>query len=239
MNRYLSFAYGVACYGLFFAVFVYLIGFLNDVGVPKSVNSGLPGPVATALFVDIGLITLFGVQHSVMARPWFKRRLTQFVPHVIERSSYVLATNVVLILTYLFWEPLPGVVWQIREPMLSTALYMLAAVGWLIVLISTFLTNHFDLFGLRQVWLNLLRRNYSAVAFKEHLFYRWVRHPMMLGLFIALWATPEMTVSHLLFSVGMSIYIVVGVHFEEAGLKKELGKPYQDYAARTGRFLPF
>ncbi|WP_292997402.1 methanethiol S-methyltransferase [Nevskia sp.] len=239
MNRYLSFAYGVACYGLFFAVFVYLIGFLNDVGVLKSVNSGLPGPVATALFVDIGLITLFGVQHSVMARPWFKRRLTQFVPHVIERSSYVLATNVVLILTYLFWEPLPGVVWQIREPMLSTALYMLAAVGWLIVLISTFLTNHFDLFGLRQVWLNLLRRNYSAVAFKEHLFYRWVRHPMMLGLFIALWATPEMTVSHLLFSVGMSIYIVVGVHFEEAGLKKELGKPYQDYVARTGRFLPF
>lgn len=239
MNRYLSFAYGIACYGLFFAVFGYLIGFLNDVGVPKSVNSGLPGPVATALFVDIGLITLFGVQHSVMARPWFKRRLTQFVPHVIERSSYVLATNVVLILIYLFWESLPGVVWQIREPMLSTALFMLAAVGWLIVLISTFLTNHFDLFGLRQVWLNLLRRNYSAVAFKEHLFYRWVRHPMMLGLFIALWATPEMTVSHLLFSVGMSIYIIVGVHFEEAGLKKELGKPYEDYVARTGRFLPF
>lgn len=239
MNRYLSFAYGIACYGLFFAVFGYLIGFLNDVGVPKSVNSGLPGPVATALFVDIGLITLFGVQHSVMARPAFKRWLTQFVPHVIERSSYVLATNVVLILIYLFWESLPGVVWQIREPMLSTALFMLAAVGWLIVLISTFLTNHFDLFGLRQVWLNLLRRNYSAVAFKEHLFYRWVRHPMMLGLFIALWATPEMTVSHLLFSVGMSIYIIVGVHFEEAGLKKELGKPYEDYVARTGRFRPF
>ena len=238
MGRYLSFAYGVVCYSLFFAVFLYLVGFLNDVVVPKSVNSGEPGPWAMALTVDLGLIALFGIQHSVMARPGFKHWLTRFVPQAIERSSYVLATNIVLILTYVYWQPLPGVIWQIDSAGLAMALYALAAIGWVIVLISTFLTNHFDLFGLRQVWLNLVRRSYTPVMFKEHFFYRWVRHPMMSGIFIALWATPMMTGSHLLFSLGMSIYIFIGVHFEEKGLKAELGQPYRDYVARTSRFLP-
>lgn len=238
MGRYLSFAYGVVCYSLFFAVFLYLVGFLNDVVVPKSVNSGEPGPWAMALIVDLGLIALFGIQHSVMARPGFKHWLTRFVPQAIERSSYVLATNIVLILTYVYWQPLPGVIWQIDSAGLAMALYALAAIGWLIVLISTFLTNHFDLFGLRQVWLNLVRRSYTPVMFKEHFFYRWVRHPMMSGIFIALWATPMMTGSHLLFSLGMSLYIFIGVHFEEKGLKAELGQPYRDYVARTSRFLP-
>ncbi len=238
MSRYLSFLYGLVCYSLFFAVFLYLIGFLNDVVVPKSVSSGEPGPVAIALVVDLGLIALFGVQHSVMARPGFKHWLTRFLPPAVERSSYVLATNIVLILTYLYWQPLPGVVWQAENETVATALYALAALGWLIVLISTFLTNHFDLFGLRQVWLNLVRRSYTPVAFKEHFFYRWIRHPMMTGILIAFWATPVMSSSHLLFSLGMSLYVLIGVHFEEQGLKAELGQPYRDYVARTGRFLP-
>lgn len=239
MSRYLSFVYGVVCYGLFLAVFLYLIGFLNDVVVPKSVSSGEPGSIGVALLVDLGLIALFGVQHSVMARPGFKNWLRHWLPQAVERSSYVLATNLVLILIYLYWQPLPGVVWQVNSAPWATMLLGLAGLGWLIVLLSTFLTNHFDLFGLRQVWLNLVRRSYIPVAFKERFFYRWIRHPMMSGIFIAFWATPAMTSSHLLFSLGMSIYIFIGVHFEEVGLRKELGRPYEAYTERTGRFLPF
>lgn len=239
MQRPLVFAYGVVCYGLFLAVFLYLIGFLNDVGVPKSVSSGEPVAMGKALLVDVGLMLLFGLQHSVMARPGFKHWLTGFLSPAMERSTYVLATNAVLILTYHYWQPLPGMVWQLADPAAAVALYALGGLGWLTVLVSTFLTNHFDLFGLRQVWLQLVRKTYTPVAFKEHFFYRWVRHPMMTGLLIAFWATPVMTASHLLFSLGMTLYVFVGVHFEEKGLKAELGQPYQDYVARTRRFLPF
>lgn len=239
MSRILSFIYGVACYGLFFAVFLYLVGFINDVPVIRGVSSGEPGPVATALAVDLGLIALFGVQHSVMARPGFKHWLTGFVSPAVERSTYVLATNIVLILTYAYWQPLPGLVWSVSDPTLAMLIYAVGGLGWLMVLVSTFLTNHFDLFGLRQVWLNLRRRSYTPVAFKEHFFYRWIRHPMMTGLFIAFWAAPVMSTSHLLFSLGMSVYVLIGVHFEEKGLQAELGQPYRDYVARTRRFLPF
>lgn len=239
MSRYLSFVYGVVCYGLFLAVFLYLIGFLNDVVVPKSVSSGEPGSIGVALLVDLSLIALFGVQHSVMARPGFKNWLRHWLPQAVERSSYVLATNLVLVLIYLYWQPLPGVIWRVDSAPWATMLLGLAGLGWLILLLSTFLTNHFDLFGLRQVWLNLVRRSYTPVAFKEQFFYRWIRHPMMSGIFIAFWATPAMTSSHLLFSLGMSIYIFIGVHFEEVGLRKELGRPYEAYTERTGRFLPF
>jgi len=239
MTRYLSFAYGVVCYALFLAVFLYLVGFINDVPGMKGVSSGEPGPIGAALAINLGLIALFGVQHSVMARAGFKRWLTAFVPRPVERSSYVLATNLVLIATYVYWQPIAGQVWKVEEPMAAMALYVLGGLGWLMVLISTFLTQHFDLFGLRQVWLNLVRKSYTPVAFKEHYFYRSIRHPMMTGLFIAFWATPNMTVSHLLFSLGMSLYVFIGVHFEEKGLREEIGQPYRDYAARTGRFLPF
>jgi protein-S-isoprenylcysteine O-methyltransferase Ste14 len=240
MGRILTFAYGVACYAMFFAVFLYLVGFINDVpGLPTTVSGGEPGAIGTALAIDLGLITLFGVQHSVMARGSFKRWLTGFVPHSVERSTYVLATNVVLIATYHWWQPLPGQVWKVEDPTMAMLLYALGALGWLIVLISTFLTDHFDLFGLRQVWLVLVRRSYTPVTFREHYFYRWIRHPMMTGLFIAFWATPDMTMSHALFAAGMTLYVFIGVHFEERGLKREIGQPYIDYAARTGRFLPF
>lgn len=239
MSRYLSFAYGVVCYTIFFAVFLYLVGFINDVPGMKSVSSGEPGPLGTALAIDLGLIALFGVQHSVMARAGFKRWLTAFVPTPVERSTYVMATNLVLIATYLHWQPVAGQLWKVEDPQLAMALYAIGGLGWLIVLISTFLTNHFDLFGLRQVWLNLVRRSYTPVAFREHYFYRWIRHPMMTGIFIAFWATPNMTASHALFAAGMTLYVFIGVHFEERGLREELGQPYRDYAARTGRFLPF
>ena len=237
MSRILSFVYGIACYGVFFAVFLYLIGFVADAGVPKTVSSGDGSSAAPV--IDLGLIALFGVQHSVMARKGFKRWLTQFLPEAIERSTYVMATNIVLILSFVFWQPLPGVLWRVTDPAGVQALYALMGLGWLLVLVATFLTNHFDLFGLRQIWLNLVRRTYTPVAFREVLLYRWIRHPMMLGLLIAFWATPVMTLSHLLFSAGMTIYIVIGIHFEERGLRAELGRPYIDYMGRTARILPF
>lgn len=240
MGRILSFVYGVACYAMFFAVFLYLVAFINDVpGLPKAVSSGEPGSVALALAINIALLALFGVQHSVMARSGFKRWLTGFVPVQVERSTYVLATNLVLILSFLYWQPLPGQLWAVTDPTLAMLLYAVGGLCWLMVLISTFLTDHFDLFGLRQVWLNLVRRSYTPVQFREHYFYRWIRHPMMTGLFIAFWATPNMTMSHALFAAGMTLYVFIGVHFEERGLRRELGQPYIDYSSRTGRFLPF
>lgn len=239
MNRILNFAYGLACYAIFFLVFLYLIGFVADAGVPKSVSSGEPGAIGIALAIDLALIMLFGVQHSVMARRGFKRWLTRWLPASIERSTYVLVTSLVLILTYALWQPLPGQLWRVEDAGLVKALYALMALGWLLVLFATFLTNHFDLFGLRQVWLQFVRRSYTPVPFREWLLYRWIRHPMMLGLIVAFWATPSMSASHALFSLGMTLYIAVGVHYEEASLKEELGAPYRDYVARTGRILPF
>jgi len=239
MNRFLSFAYGVACYAMFLGVFLYLVAFLADIGVPKTVSSGTQGSSIAALAIDIGLMALFGLQHSIMARKGFKRTLARVLPVPIERSTYVLTTNMMLILLFVFWRPLPGMVWHAQNPTLTGSLYLLGGVGWLLVLLSTFLTNHFDLFGLRQVYLNLVRKTYTPVAFKEHLFYRWVRHPMMLGLLIAFWSAPEMSISRLLFSAGMSVYILIGIHFEEVGLRAELGQTYRDYMGRTVRVLPF
>ena len=238
MSRMLVFLYGVASYAVFFGVFLYLVAFLCDFGVPKTIDSGVTGALAPALLINLGLLLLFGVQHSVMPRPGFKRWITSWMPRSMERSTYVLTTSLVLIVMFALWQPLPGTVWQADSPMLVWTLWSVNALGWFLVLLSTFLTNHFDLFGLRQVWLNLVRKSYSPVPFREILLYRWVRHPMMVGLFIAFWSVPTMSVSHLMFSLGMSIYIFIGVHFEEAGLRHELGQPYRDYAARTGRFLP-
>lgn len=238
MARIITLIYGVASYALFFAVFLYLVGFVWDVGVPKTVNSGTPVAWAPALLINTGLLLLFGVQHSVMPRPAFKRWITRWLPQPAERSTYVLATSVALIVMFTHWQPLPGVLWQVETPLWVTLLWGLNVVGWLLVLVATFLTNHFDLFGLRQVWLNWVRRSYTPVPFREILLYRWIRHPMMLGLFIALWSVPMMSMSHLMFSAGMSIYIFIGVHFEERGLRAELGQPYHEYATRTGRFLP-
>lgn len=239
MSRFFSFAYGIVCYAMFLGVFLYFVGFVADVGVAKTVSSGQAGAPAAALTTDIALIVLFGLQHSIMARKRFKRWLTRFLSESIERSTYVLATNFVLLLLFIFWQPLPGHLWRIENPVLATSLQLLCALGWLLVLLSTFLTNHFDLFGLRQVYLNLVRASYTPVDFKEILLYRWIRHPMMLGLLIALWATPLMSSSHLLLSLGLSLYILIGIHFEEAALKAELGTTYLEYMGRTARLLPY
>jgi methanethiol S-methyltransferase len=238
MGRIITLAYGVASYALFFAVFLYLVGFVWDVGVPKTVNSGTPGALLPALLINAGLLLLFGMQHSVMPRPGFKRWITGWLPQPAERSTYVLATSVALILMFAYWQPLPGLLWQVESAGFRNALWAFNVMGWLLVLVSTFLTNHFDLFGLRQVWLNWVKRSYTPVPFREILLYRWVRHPMMVGLFIALWSAPTMSASLFMFSAGLSIYIFIGVHFEERGLRAELGQPYKDYSARTGRFLP-
>ena len=238
MSRTITLVYGIASYTLFLAVFLYLVGFVWGIGVPKSVDSGSPGPLLPALLINAGLLLLFGLQHSVMARPGFKRWITRGLPQSAERSTYVLTTSLTLMVLFACWQPLPGVLWQVESAAWGKALWALNVLGWLLVLVATFLTNHFDLFGLRQVWLNWVRRSYTPVPFREILLYRWIRHPMMVGLFIALWSAPMMSMSHLMFSAGMSLYIFIGVHFEERGLRVELGQPYQEYAARTGRFLP-
>lgn len=239
MGRWAILLYGIGNYLLFLGVGAYFAGFLVDAGVPRSIDQGPAGPPGLAVLVDLGLILLFGLQHSIMASRGFKRRWTQFIPPAIERSTYMLATNIVFVLMFVFWRPIPQAIWQIEHPVASMAVQLACATGGLIAVYATFLTHHFDLFGLRQVYLHWRGHPYSPAPFRERSLYRRVRHPMMLGLLIALWATPSMTIGHLLFSLGMSIYIAVGIRFEEAALLKELGTAYAAYQRRTSRVLPF
>ena len=236
--RTLVLLYGVASYFLFFGVFLYLIAFTGDFFVPKTLSSGPGLASGYALFVNIGLMLLWGIQHSVMAQRWFKDAIASVVPQHVERSTYVLATSVVLIALMHYWQPMSGVVWRVENSVLQTVLWVTFASGWVLVLISTFLTDHFDLFGLRQSWLYFVKKTYTNVAFTEALLYSWIRHPMMLGLLMGFWALPTMTVSHLVFSIGMTVYIVVGIYFEEQGLAQTLGKDYTDYQSRTSKILP-
>jgi len=236
--RALVMLYGVVSYFLFFAVFVYFMGFVGDVFVPKSISTEGGAYSPNALWVNIGLILLWGVQHSVMARGWFKEMISSVVPHHVERSTYVLASAIVLAVLMYYWQPMEGIIWQVENPMLVNVLWGLFGLGWALVFIATFLTDHFDLFGLRQTWLHFVKKTYTQVVFTEVLFYRWIRHPMMLGIFIAFWSLPTMTVSHLVFSIGMSIYVLVGIHFEEKGLQKAIGQTYVDYQLRTTKVIP-
>ena len=238
MSKLISFIYGVINYLLFFAVFLYLIAFVGDFLVPKSVSSGEAQNLFNAIIVNISLVVLFAVQHTIMARDSFKKCLTQFIPVHIERSTFMLFTSIVLILLFYYWQPVNGVVWQVDNPALAAGIYAVFALGWLLVLISTFLTNHFDLFGLRQVYFHLTDTEYSHIPFTEMLFYKWIRHPMMLGLLIAFWSTPVMTASHLIFSVAMTIYILIGIQFEEKGLVSLLGDNYIQYQTRTSKLFP-
>jgi len=238
MNKALSVSYAVISYLIFFAVFLYLIAFVGDLVVPKTVSSGAVQTVNTALSINLLLISLFAIQHTIMARQSFKQWLTQYIPAHLERSSYMLATSIVLALLFCYWQPVEGKLWEFNHPMLVNLFYILFASGWITVLISTFLTNHFDLFGLRQVYLYAIDKPYSHLPFSNHWFYQWLRHPMMLGLLIAFWFTPVMTISHLMFSVGMTIYIFVGIHFEEKSLIKLLGEDYIQYRNNTPMLLP-
>ena len=237
MSRLLVFVYGVVAYGVFFATYLYAMGFVGNFVVPKALDSAPTAPFLTALAIDLGLLTLFAVQHSVMARPWFKRILLRVVPQAAERSTYVLASSLALILLFWQWSPLGGVVWNIGTPAWRTMTLVVFASGWLLVLVTTFLINHFDLFGLRQVWLHLRGRKYSSLHFVTPGPYRLIRHPLYLGWLLAFWAAPTMTVTHLLFAAVTTAYILVAIQFEERDLISAHPE-YAEYRRRVPMIVP-
>jgi protein-S-isoprenylcysteine O-methyltransferase Ste14 len=237
MSRLLVFLYGLTAYGVFVVTYLYAAGFVGNLIVPKSLDSTPTAPFGTALLIDIGLLGLFAVQHSVMARPWFKRALLRVAPTAAERSTYVLASSLALILLFWQWSPLGGVVWDIQDSTGRAAMYGAFAFGWLLVLATTFLINHFDLFGLRQVWLYLRGHEYRPLHFVTPGPYRLVRHPLYLGWLLAFWATPTMTVTHLLFAVMTTGYILVAIQFEERDLT-EAHPEYAEYKRRVPMIIP-
>ena len=239
VGRVLAFLYGVTSYLIFFVTFLYAIGFVSDLVVPKTIDSGAPAPFSQALIINLGLMALFAVQHSVMARKEFKRWWTQFVPVSVERTTYVLFASLTLALLLWQWRPIPTVVWQIANPSLATSVTVLSFVGWTVVLTSTFLINHFELFGLQQVATNLLGQNVPAPRFRTPLYYKFVRHPIYLGFVIAFWSAPTMTLGHLLFTTVTTAYIVIGATLEERDLIAVFGNEYRDYRNRVAMLIPW
>lgn len=239
MGRLLGFLYGIAAYLVFFATFLYAIAFVAGEVVPKTIDSGAAVPLTEALVIDILLMSVFAIQHSVMARPQFKRWWTRVVSPAIERSTYVLLASLALILLFWQWRPIPGVVWQVANPSGAMILMGLQAFGWLVVLTSTFLINHFELFGLHQVANNLTGKPMPVLQFRTPLFYRFVRHPIYLGFIIAFWAAPVMTAGHLLFAAVTTAYIFVGIFLEEHDLMAVFGDEYRRYRQRVAMIVPF
>jgi methanethiol S-methyltransferase len=238
MKRYLIIGYGAAAYLLFLAAFLYLVGFVGNLLVPRTVDHGLPASIGQAVLVNVLLVGAFGVQHSVMARPAFKAWWTRLVPESIERSTYVVLSSAVLMLLYWQWRTMPAVIWDVRQAAGRPVVWALFWLGWAIALASTFMVSHFDLFGLRQVYLAWRGKPYTHLAFRVRLFYRLVRHPLMLGFLIAFWAAPTMTAGHLLFSIAMTGYILIAVQFEERNLVAALGDQYRDYRREVPMLLP-
>src|ERR1051326_316175 len=239
MGRLVSFLYGLAAYLVFFVTFLYAIGFVTGLFVPKTIDTGAVVPLAEALIVNLLLMTLFAVQHSVMARKQFKQWWTQYVPRSVERSTYVLLASLALILLFWQWRPIPAVVWQIADPQLALAITGVSMIGWVLVFLSTFLINHFELFGLHQVVNNLAGRPMPPVRFKTPVLYKVVRHPIYLGFIIAFWIAPAMTAGHLLFAAVTTAYIFVGIALEEHDLIELFGDEYRNYRQRVSMLVPW
>ncbi|MFM2305103.1 MAG: hypothetical protein RLZZ135_2515 [Cyanobacteriota bacterium] len=239
IGRFAAFLYGLVCYAISFVTLLYTVGFVGNFAVPRSIDSAPVIAWHTALLVDAALLGVFSIQHSVMARQGFKSWWTQFIPKPIERSTYILFTSLCLIALFYFWQPIGGSVWNVTKPIGVAILYTLFALGWLLVLGTTFLINHFDLFGLRQVWFYLRGKEYTQLKFATPSLYKVVRHPLYVGLLFAFWSTPTMTVTHLVFAAIATAYILVGIQFEERDLVDIHGNAYADYRRQVPMLVPF
>ena len=239
MSRIAIFAYGLVCYVMFLVVFLYMVGFIGNFWVPKSIDAP-PAVVGIlpALAINIGLLLAFGLQHSIMARPTFKNWWTRFVPKPAERSTYVLASNVCMIALLALWQPMPMIIWDVHNEFTRGTVWFLFAGGWLLVLLATFLINHFDLFGLRQIWLHLRGREYTHLSFATPFIYNYIRHPLYVGWMTAFWATPTMTLGHLVFAAVNTVYMLIAIFLEERNLVQHFGRQYEEYRKRTPMFVP-
>lgn len=236
--RSLVLAYGILAYAAFLAVFLYFIAFVTDLFVPRSVNRGPQAPFLLAVATNLSLIAVFAVQHTVMARSEFKQWLTRYIPSAVERSTFVLVTSLVLGALCFFWQPLPEIVWQVESTFFAGLLWAVCAAGWLLVFASSYMIDHCDLFGLRQVWLHFRLREYTHSPFVVRWMYKYVRHPLMLGVLLGVWSNPTMTQGHLLLAVGLTVYILIGIGYEERDLVRYIGMPYRKYQQTVPRLFP-
>lgn len=237
LGRVTAFTYGVACYLAFLVSFIYAIGFLGNFGVPKAIDSVAILPFGRALLIDLLLLGVFALQHSLMARQWFKKAWTRVVPQSVERSTYVMLSSLALLLLFWKWETIGGVIWSVENPIGRIMIYHLYALGWIIVLAATFLINHFDLFGLRQVWLKLVGQEYTPLKFRTPILYRYMRHPLYFGWLLVFWSAPVMTAAHLVFAVATTAYILIAIQFEERDLVR-MHEEYADYRRQVPMILP-
>ncbi len=239
MGRTLALLYGIAAYFVFFGAFLYSIGFVGNIIVPKSIDTGAGGGLMIALVINLLLLSVFAVQHTIMARPGFKRAWTKIIPEPIERSTFVLLASLALLLIFAYWQPMLAIVWDVSGTALGTLLQVIFWAGWFVVLTSTFMIDHFDLFGLKQVYQNFRQTEATKSGFRKLVFYKLVRHPIMSGFMISFWATATMTTGHLLFAAVTTVYMYIAVkYFEEKDLVAEIGEQYVSYQREVGAFIP-